>query len=46
MNADINPALIAGDLQIRFLRLKMNGKIYNETQESKPKSDNDFITLR
>ena len=46
MNADVNAALIAGDLQVRFLRMKMNWKIYNETQESKPKSDSDFITLR
>jgi hypothetical protein len=46
MNADVNPALIAGDLQVRFLRIKMNWKIYNETKHSKPKSDNDFITLR
>jgi hypothetical protein len=46
MNADVNAALIAGDLQVRFLRMKMNWKIYNETQQSKPKSDSDFITLR
>jgi len=46
MNTDVNAALIAGDLQVRFLRMKMNWKIYNETQESKPKSDSDFITLR
>ena len=46
MNADVNAALIADDLQVRFLRMKMNWKIYNETKQSKPNSDNDFITLR